>query len=113
MKKVYIAGPISSPDPAQHLNNMHAFFKAQDEIIRTGGAPFNPAADYLLGIMYGDYTYNMYFEPNLEWLKAADAVFVLPGYEHSRGAMVELGIARSLGKEIIYSSPVNNPLERG
>ena len=102
--KVYIAGKISDYG-TDHLNNMHKFFMYQNELIRLGFAPYNPAADYLLGIMYGDYTYDMYFEPNVEWLKMADAMILLPGYEDSKGTQKEMKIARKQGIPIFTNIP--------
>jgi len=102
--KVYIAGKISDHG-VDHLNNMHKFFVYQNELIRLGFAPFNPAADYILGLMFGDYTYDMYFEPNAEWLKVADAVLMIPGWEESKGALKEMDIAKRRDIPIFTNIP--------
>ena len=99
--KVYIAGKITD-EGNEMLKNMHAFYTMYNELLRLGFSPFNPANDYIYGIMYGDYDYADYFEPNLEWLKVADAVMVLPNWETSRGTKAEIAMAKQLGIPVFY-----------
>lgn len=99
--KVYIAGKISDYG-VKHLSNMSKFFDMQDRLIRLGFAPLNPAADFMLGLRHDDYTYNMYFDPNAEWLKVSDAVLVLPGWETSEGAKREIKIAEKFCIPVFY-----------
>ena len=102
MTKVYIAGKISAYG-SEMLNNMTAFYHMEDKLRRNGFAPFNPASDFLVGIMFGDYSYDMYFKPNLAWIEAADCIIMLDGWETSAGALREHQIAKDLGKRIFLS----------
>lgn len=102
MIKVYIAGKISAYG-VEMLNNMTAFYHMEDKLRRNGFAPFNPASDFLIGIMFGDYDYDMYFKPNLSWLEATDCVIMLDGWETSAGALRERQIAEDVGKKIFSS----------
>ena len=96
MIKVYIAGPINADNAVDHLKNMHAFYKAQDRLTRDGFAPYNPAANYLLGVINGNYEYDDYAEAHISWLKSADILYLLPGWEQSKGTLYEVGIAREM-----------------
>ena len=102
MKRVYIAGKISAYG-CEMLNNMTEFYEMEDRLRKNGYSPFNPASDFLVGIMFGGYDYDMYFKPNLSWLEVADCVLMLPGWETSAGALRECDIAKSMGKPIYYS----------
>lgn len=41
-----------------------------------------------------------YLRINLAMLRLCDGILLLPGYEQSRGALMELGMAMALNKEI-------------
>ena len=94
-RRVYIAGPLSSPTCTGYLQNVHRFVVA-DRMLRTNGlAPYNPALDLLTGILDGTFEYEDYFAPNMAWLEAAEAVYLLdpsPGADRECARAVELGI---------------------
>lgn len=80
MKKiVYIAGPITS-DPDYKAK----FDAVAKEIEEMGYTPYNPTWQPL-GLHY-----KQYIDMGLDMLKRADAVVFLEGWQHSRGATLEL-----------------------
>lgn len=91
--KIYISGPMSGlPD-----HNYPAFFAAAEEIREQGHEPVNPAEG-----APGGWTWAQYMRRDLMLLLTADAVFVLPGWEHSRGARLECVIAHQLKMPVHY-----------
>jgi hypothetical protein len=98
--RIYIAGPLSSPTCTGYLQNVARFYEMDRALRRRGYAPYNPAADLLVGIMEGDLEYNDYFEPNLAWLEAAEAVLLIAP---SPGADRECERARRLGIPVYRS----------
>jgi len=95
-KKIYIAGKLND-DAAGYIRNCHNMIRTADKIRRLGFSVYIPCLDFLTGLVMGDYKYTDYFENNLPWLQAADAVFVLPDSQHSKGTQAEIEMARSLG----------------
>lgn len=93
MKRIYVAGPMTG---LPHLN-FPAFHAAAAELRAAGHHVENPA--------------EINADPNAAWsdcmradiarLVTCDAVHVLPGWENSRGASLEVHIARALGIEVI------------
>lgn len=89
--KLYIAGPMSNlPD-----FNYPAFFKAADDLRAAGHEPINPARERE-GIEYQGATWLDYMRHSLRDIADADGIAVLPGWNDSRGARIEIGLAEAL-----------------
>jgi hypothetical protein len=101
MKKVYIAGKLND-NAVNYIKNMHAMITIADKIRRLGYSVFIPCLDILSGLVAGNFEYQDYFQNNLPWLEAADAVFVCPGYETSKGTLEEIKHAERLGKPVYF-----------
>ena len=86
--RIYIAGPMTG-----HKDfNYPAFFEAEQRVRRFKHIPLNPAR-------HGDPTKHdrpYYLRRDLQMLAEADAIAVLPGWDESAGACMEVGIARQL-----------------
>ena len=101
MKKVYIAGKLND-NAVNYIKNMHKMITTADKIRRLGYSVFIPCLDILSGLVAGDYEYQDYFENNLPWLEASDAVYICPGYETSKGAIKEIKHAKMLGIPVYF-----------
>lgn len=98
--KIYIAGPMSGLPEF----NRPAFFKAAAEISACGHCVLNPA------ILPDGLTQHECMDICQAMVRGADAIFVLSGWETSRGAVAEICQARKLGYLIIYQKPRQHQL---
>jgi hypothetical protein len=87
--KLYIAGPMSGrPD-----SNYPAFFGAARDLTACGFEVINPARS---SGQEHCHTWQDYMRRGLRDLADCDAVATLPGWAESRGAALEVHVARSL-----------------
>lgn len=89
--KIYISGPITGV-PGYY----ERFDAGARAVRRRGHTPVNPAR-HPEGL-----TRREYMRMDLMDLMASDAVLMLPGWDHSGGAVVERALAHYLGMEIWY-----------
>lgn len=116
MSKVYLAGPMSNIP----YFNIPTFLGAAKELRTKGYEVFCPAeADIET---YGDFwkacpngthaeahkkgpapTYREVLKVDLNWiLDHAEAIALLPGWEHSKGVKAELALAECLGLKVMH-----------
>ncbi|GMA57230.1 uncharacterized protein DUF4406 [Alicyclobacillus sacchari] len=87
MKRVYLSGPMTGlPDL-----NRPAFFEAATKLRKYGHEVMNPAE--LCGV---DEAWTSAMRKDIRLLMDADCVVTLPGWEHSRGARLEVYVASQL-----------------
>lgn len=92
--KIYISGPMSGlPDL-----NFPAFHDAAAKLRALDYEVFNPAEKQEENDP--SMTWLDYMRLDIKMLMGCDAVALLPGYGHSKGAMTELSLAQSLGFDI-------------
>lgn len=88
---IYLCGPISG-DP-----DYHDKFHRAEEVLQTGGhIVLNPA------VLPAGMNEKKYLPITLAMLEQAEAVFLLPGWSDSGGAVAEEAVARRQGKMLIY-----------
>lgn len=90
MKKVYIAGPMTGYDNY----NRQSFNDAAVRLHISGMNPLNPA------ILPDGLTQGQYMDICFAMIRAADEIYLLKGYEESKGATAELAYAEKLGLAI-------------
>lgn len=92
MKKIYIAGPMTGYENfnRQSFNDAEARLYIYDK-----ATVLNPAT------LPDGLTQGQYMDICLAMIRAADAIYLLKGYEESKGAMAELAYAEKLELEII------------
>lgn len=97
MNRIYISGGITGvPDAVDH------FKKAQEELEKRGYSVINPAL--LNSIMPKDATYEDYMMVCLTLLSLCDSIYMLKGWEQSRGANTEYQYAVDYDYTIIYET---------
>lgn len=89
--KVYISGPMTGIAE----NNFPAFIAACDKIRKAGHDPVSPHAAPVCE------TWEEYMKYDIQLLCGCDAIYMLDGWKHSRGAKMEKAIAILLGLEEI------------
>lgn len=97
-KSIYIAGPMSGlPD-----NNFSKFFDAEARLLADGWEPINPSR--FSGI-FGEQPAGKMLDACCEAERAAiphcDAIYLLKGWENSKGAKRELAVALQHNLEVI------------
>jgi nucleoside 2-deoxyribosyltransferase len=107
MSKVYLAGPMSGYD----ANNFPAFDRARDRLKALGHEVLSPADLSRAAGVSDDGTvvpdgmgYSEFMRQDIDAVFEADMLFMLQGWERSRGAKVEHALADLLGKRIVYES---------
>jgi hypothetical protein len=98
--RIYIAGPMTGIEKY----NYPAFFEAACQLALAGYEPVNPAT---IGVQKGQ-PYEFYIESGMKMLLQSDAVAVLPGWEESNGAKLEIEVAYATGMRI---APVDEWLQ--
>lgn len=89
---VYIAGPMTGlPE-----YNYPAFYRAAELLTTLGFIVHNPAEGPALR------TYGEYLRRAIGKLIRCDAIYLLNGWQASRGATLELQIAHTLGMRVFY-----------
>lgn len=104
--KIYIAGPMTGYEQW----NFPAFFDAEEKLIALGHEVINPAhndgPDLGLALESAgtperpNHTWAWYMKRDLPHVLEADALCVLPGWQDSKGASLEVHVANSIGLPI-------------
>jgi len=97
--KIYIAGPMSGVENW----NFPAFFEAERQLLELGHEVINPAhndgltyEDALASANAGKHSWDWYMRRDLTNLITCDAICLLPEWKSSKGASLEVTVARSL-----------------
>lgn len=88
---VYISGAITN-DPQYKKH----FRKAENKLKHAGHKVFNPT---IIPVIF---PYWHFMKIDLAALECCDAVFMLRGWQNSRGAKIELARAIELGLKVLY-----------
>jgi hypothetical protein len=94
--KVYISGPITGIQS----NNIHAFRDAEEKIRSMGMIPVVPH-DFFEGVDTQNFVWEDYMKTCIKELMNCDAVVTIDGWNESRGAQIEVDLARKLGYEVL------------
>lgn len=93
-KKIYLSGKISGLPICEAIKN----FESAENQLKGFANIVNPMRlrhDH-------DKSWQSYMKEDIRALMECDAIAMLPNYKSSKGALIELNLAKSLGFEIIY-----------
>ena len=93
--KIYISGPITGTG-----DYMARFTKAEEDLRFDGFEPINPAR--VNSALPSSTTYRQYMDMSMLMLSMCDAIYMLNGWEQSKGAREEFAEAVKSGKEIYF-----------
>lgn len=104
--RIYVAGPMSGRPKL----NYPAFFQAEDKLAAEGWEVVNPARlDLEAGVdpdrELGEYDYTECALRDVEALIECDAIYLMDGWQHSRGASWERALAKHHGIRRFYETP--------
>ena len=90
--KVYIAGPMSGlPE-----YNYPAFYAGEELLCKQGLNPQNPARNPEQENWQG------YMKQAIAMMLQCEAVYFLPGWGRSPGALIEFGLAKNIGMTVFF-----------
>lgn len=93
--RIYISGKITGTD-----DYMQRFERAQKELEKEGHSVINPAE--VNSKLPKDTTYEEYMKMSLTMLDMCKGIYMLEGWEDSKGANREYGYALAKGKAIYF-----------
>jgi hypothetical protein len=99
--RLYIAGPISNPDPRIVEANIHRARVAMVELIRKGHSPFCPHT-MSANCEDANISREEWLRVDLDWLYFAEGIVMLEGWEASEGACTERLEAVREGIPVFY-----------
>ena len=110
--KIYIAGPYSPKNCDLHTapiiahRNVKKAIEVFWQLVKKGHYPYIPHLSHFIHLETPEYItpppQEFWYKFDLEWLKCCDAIFMLEGWENSRGARFELETAKKLGLKVFF-----------
>jgi len=97
MERVYISGPITD-NPTFRED----FARAEKYLKEEGYCPINPAeATRQIAESGSEYSHDEYMEICIPFVRMASKIYLLKGWENSRGAKKELSVALHRGMDVL------------
>ena len=98
--RVFIAGPLTDKDSKRQLKNVEFAIRQGIEVFKRGHIPLIPHLTHYVDEMTEALTYDDYIKWSTELLKLCDCMLYLGD---SKGANIELKMAKSLYIQVFYS----------
>jgi len=95
--RIYVAGPYSKGETAINVRNA---ILAGDKLLEMGHTPFIPHLTHFWHYI-SPKPWDVWLKIDQDWLEVCDAVLRLDG--ESKGADLEVELAKKLGKPVYYS----------
>ena len=100
MRVIYVAGPFRAPTHWGIVQNVRRAEEKALELWKTGYVVICPHLN--MANFQGVCSDKIWLNGCLEIIRRVDAIYMMRGYENSKGSMDELALAKELGLEIIY-----------
>jgi hypothetical protein len=94
--KIYISGMISNLSKAVYERS---FNQAEQKLIASGHQVVNPLR---IDHSRHDQSWESFMLADIKELFSCDGIFMLAGWNDSKGAMIERAIAQAMGKHVYY-----------
>lgn len=106
---IYISGPMTGIDDL----NRKAFYDAEEELRSTGAVVFNPHKNpfHPKNMTDEQDIWRWYMRLDVRMLTQCDAIYMLPHWQNSKGAVWEHRIAEMLGLHLMYAPIPDQQLE--
>lgn len=104
--RVYVAGKYSDNNVMSIFDNMRRGIRAATAVFVQGMSPFCPWLDYhycLQTLESTKLTVEQFYKYSMDWLEVSDVMYVLDGYETSKGTLAEIERAKELNIPIVYN----------
>lgn len=102
MKKIYISGKITGTN-----DYMHRFAVVEEKLTKGGFEVINPAK---VNGMLPPLSWEQYMAVCKVLIDFCDALYMLQGWEDSKGATIERELAKQKGKIVLYEYEDENTL---
>ena len=89
MRLIYVSGPLTADTKGKTLGNIEAATQATRELMDAGFAVICPHLSYYLLTPNWNPSHDDWLRVDVEILRRCDAVLMLPGWLHSKGACME------------------------
>ena len=101
MLRVYVAGKYNGPDVLAIATNIRKGNRLSADVMKAGMAPFCPWLDFQLALT-DDFTVEQFKACSMEWVKCADAMLLVEGWENSQGVADEIVVAHQFEVRIFH-----------
>lgn len=99
-RTLYLAGPITG-----NLDFRNDFAAAKLEVAQLGYVPISPLEVCMdAGLVEGQHSWKEFMQHDIRALIVCDGVYMLRGWEDSRGARIEQFLANALDLLVLYQS---------
>lgn len=99
--RLYVAGPITDPDMTVVRQRCEDACRAGMKLVELGHYAYVPHWSGLLPESF-DIPHERWLKQDMEWLRLCDGIVLLPGWERSKGAKMELAEAEQLGLTVFF-----------
>jgi hypothetical protein len=96
--RVYVAGAYSADNVLDVLKNIGRGQNMCSQLFLMGYSPFCPWHDkqYVIDCWYENFTVEQFYEYSMSWLEVSDCLFLVQGWEGSKGTLKEIEKAKEL-----------------
>ena len=115
---IYVAGPYSAADTYEKAANVRKAMRYMAKLWKAGWAAISPHAwsvwmerDRTLEGMSWAEAFGFYLSGDFAIIKRCDAIFLVPGWENSKGSCAEYAFARWLGMPVFFGPKIPSPDE--